>query len=652
MPVLSIRDVSKAYGARPLVDRGTFTLRRGEKAALLGPNGTGKSTLLKILAGLEPADTGTIDRRRDATILYLPQEPELAPDATPRSIVREGLAAWDAVRKEHDEVSRAIAGGDASPELLARQAALGEQIEHLGGWDRDHEVEQILSHLGVRGADLDRAVGTMSGGEKRRVALARILVARPDLAILDEPTNHLDADTIAWLEQYLRDLPGAVLLVTHDRYVLDSVATRVLDLENGKLTEYTKRNDHLGAYADFLEQRAEREAHAERVERNRQNFLRREIEWLRRGPKARTTKQKARIQRAEGAIAEVGPQARAEVQLGGLETGGGRLGGTILELEGLRIELGGRTLVQKLDLRLVRGDRLGVVGPNGAGKTSLLRVITGELVPAAGKVVRGTQTKLAVLDQARSTLRDDWTVFDNVAEREDAERTGAGTVTIGDRTMELRAYMELFSFDGHAGRRKVSALSGGERARVTLALALKSGANVLLLDEPTNDLDVTTLGALEELLESWPGCVVVVSHDRAFLDHVATAIVAFEGDGKVTTYAGNWSDYREKLAELAASTPPPAPKEAPKPAAKSAPPPPTAAAKKKLTYGERIELDGILDVIAAAETKVSALEGKLADPALYTKDPEGAKRAQRELEAAQADVARLVQRWEDLEARR
>jgi ATP-binding cassette subfamily F protein uup len=651
MPVLSVRDVTKAFGARPLVEGGTFTLRRGEKAALLGPNGTGKSTLLKILAGLEPADSGTIDRRRDATILYLPQEPELAPDATPRALVREGLAAWDAVHKEHAAVSRAITEGATDPALLGRQATLAEQIEHLGGWDRDHEVEQVLSHLGIQGADLDRPVGTMSGGEKRRVALARILVARPDLAILDEPTNHLDADTIAWLEQYLRDLPGAVLLVTHDRYVLDSVATRVLDLEHGKLTEYTKRDDHVGAYADFVEQRAEREAHAERVEKNRQNFLRREIEWLRRGPKARTTKQKARIQRAETAIAEVGPQARGEVQLGGLETGGGRLGGTILELEGVKLQIGERVLVKNLDLRLVRGDRIGIVGPNGAGKTSLLRAITGELAPTAGRIVRGAQTRIAVLDQARSTLRDDWTVFDNIAEREDAERTGAGTVTIGDRTMEMRAYLELFLFDGHALRRKVAALSGGERARVTLALALKSGANVLLLDEPTNDLDVTTLGALEELLESWPGCVVVVSHDRSFLDHVATSILAFEGDGVVTSYAGNWSDYREKLVELAAaktSAPPPAPaKETAKPSPK-----PEESTKKKLTYGERLELDKIMDVIAEAESKVATLEAKLVDPTLYAKDPEGAKRLQRELELAQADVARLVQRWEELEARR
>ncbi|CAN5562602.1 energy-dependent translational throttle protein EttA [soil metagenome] len=666
MPVLSIRGVSKAYGARPLLTDATFTLRRGEKAALLGPNGTGKSTLLRILAGLEPADVGTIDRRRDATILYLPQEPELDQEKSPRAIVSEGLAQWDIVHREHDEVSRRIGAGEATAELLAAQAALGEQIEHLGGWQRDHEVDEILSHLGIAERDRDRAVKTMSGGERRRVALARILVARPDLAILDEPTNHLDADTIAWLEEYLRDFPGAVLLVTHDRYVLDTVATRILDLENGRLTEYTKRNDKLGAYADFLEQRAERDSHEERVEKNRQNLLRREIEWLRRGPKARSTKQKARIQRADAAIAVEAPRERGAVQLVGLETGGGRLGGTILELLGVKVDIGGRTLVNELDLRLVKGDRIGVVGPNGAGKTSLLRVITKEIEPVLGKVIRGMQTKIAVLDQSRTTLEEDWTVFDNVAERKDAERVGAGTVVIGERTMDLRNYLELFLFDGNAWRRKVSALSGGERARVTLALALKSGANVLLLDEPTNDLDIATLGALEELLETWPGCVVVVSHDRWFLDRVATAILAFEGDGKVTTYAGNWSDYREKRDEEAraraastrASSAPkaaakPAPNVVAKPAAKpSAPPPPPLPPKKKLSYSEKIELDGLLDVIGAAEEKVAYLETRLLDPTLYAKDPDGAKSLRGEIDDAKAAVVKLTARWEALESRR
>jgi ABC transport system ATP-binding/permease protein len=562
MPVLTARSITKAYGLRPLFKDATFTIRRGEKAALLGPNGTGKSTLLRVLAGLEPMDTGSIERRRDATILYLPQEPELDPLRSPREIAREGLAAWHAVKERYDAISARLEQGEYDDQLLADHASLGEDIERLGGWSRDHEVDEVLHHLGVR--DVERPVGTMSGGEKRRVALARILVAKPDMAIFDEPTNHLDADTITWLESYLaNDFPGSVLLVTHDRYLLDAVATRVLDLEDGRVVEYTKRNDSVGTFEDFLEQKAEQYAHAERVESNRLSFVKKEIEWLRRGPKARTTKQKARIQRAETAISAEGLRAREEVELVGLESGSSRLGGTILELLDVSLDLGGRRLIDGLTLRLVKGDRVGIVGPNGIGKTTLLRLVTGELEATSGQVVRGVQTKFAYFDQARTTLRDDWTVLDNVCEREHSDKVGAGTVSIGDKQMEMRAYLELFLFEGAALRRKVSALSGGERARVCLALALKTGANVLLLDEPTNDLDIATLGSLAELLEGWPGCVLVVSHDRYFLDRVVTSILAFGDAGKITRYAGNWDDYRQKKREqelqakkLRASTPP------------------------------------------------------------------------------------------------
>src|SRR3954468_18323030 len=397
MPVLTAHAVTKAYGLKPLFDQATFTIRRGEKVALLGPNGTGKSTLLRVLAGLEPLDTGSIDRRRDASILYLPQEPELDPTQSPREIAREGLKLWHAAKVRYDEISTRIGQGETTDALMAEQASLAEDVERLGGWSRDHEVDEILLHLGVR--DVERPVGTMSGGERRRVALARILVAKPDLAIFDEPTNHLDADTITWLEEYLvREFPGAVLLVTHDRYLLDNVATRVFDLEDGRIAEYTKRNDHVGAFEDYLEQKAERFAHAERVESNRQNFLRKEIEWLRRGPKARSTKQKARIQRAETAVSAEGLRVRGEVELGGLETGSSRLGRTILEILGVSLDLGGRRLIDDLTLRLVKGNRIGIIGPNGAGKTTLLRLVTGELAPTSGVIERGLNSRFAYFD--------------------------------------------------------------------------------------------------------------------------------------------------------------------------------------------------------------------------------------------------------------
>jgi ABC transport system ATP-binding/permease protein len=682
MPVLSARNIHKAYGSRKLLDGADLTVRTGERVGVLGVNGAGKSTFLRILAGVEPADEGVVDRRRDKEILYLPQEPELDPDLSPRAIVGEGLREWQTAVEHYEDVSKRIEGatGDAADELVHEQAKLAEAIERLGGWTRAHLVEEMLALLGV--TDIDRAVGTMSGGERRRVALARLLVAAPACAILDEPTNHLDADTIEWLEQYLVEtFKGAVLIVTHDRYVLDAIADRIVELDDGKLTEFS------GGYADYLDQKAILIEHAGRAESNRLNLLRREREWLSRGPKARTTKQKARIQRAEAVMAVEAPRDAARVGLEGLESGASRTGKTILDLIDVGLELGGKRLLADFTLRMVSGDRCGIVGPNGAGKTSLLRIARGDLPASDGEVKRGVQTKISYFDQARAELVDEWSVFDNVVGREGAERTGGGMVKIGERSIEMRSYLDQFLFDVPKQRQKVGALSGGERARVALAKALKEGANLLLLDEPTNDLDIMTLGALEELLVAWPGCVLVVSHDRYFLNRVATSILAFEGDGKVVRYPGGYDSYRSLRPDPArdakqarASTPPkagnasslPKPSKAstppPKPSKASTPPPPrkpgagtrtsekaarpAVATLTALNYAERNELDGILDVIDDAELRVSALEASLADPRLYTERTDEAKRIQDDHDGAAREVARLTARWEDLEARR
>ncbi|HEY4014086.1 MAG TPA: ABC-F family ATP-binding cassette domain-containing protein [Polyangiaceae bacterium] len=646
MPVLSARGLSKAYGPQTLLSDASITIVRGERVGLLGVNGTGKSTLLRILAGKEPADTGTIDRRRDATVIFLEQEPVLDPDKTPREIVEEGLADWKAATSRYAELTHLIAGSP-SEELVREQSLVGERIEQLGGWARSHIASDMLGKLGV--LDVDRPVGTMSGGERRRVALAHVLVARPTLAVLDEPTNHLDADTIDWLETYLKtEHTGAVLLVTHDRYVLDTVCDRILELDRGALQSYR------GGYSDFLEEKAERLAHEERVEQNRMNFVRRERVWLMRQPKARSTKQKARIDRAETAIALVPQRPPDAIDLVGLERGAADLGRSILDIEGLGVTLAGRELVSNFDIHLVVGDRIGVVGPNGAGKTSLLRVVTGELAPTKGRVVLGQRTKVALFDQGRAELEDDWSILDNVAEREGASRTGAGVVTFGKETMELRSYLELFLFDGAKQRQSVGSLSGGERARVALAKILKGGANLLLLDEPTNDLDVATLSSLEELLTTWPGCVIAVSHDRYFLDRVATSIVAFEGAGSLVRYPGGYTSYvSRRRAQVDVATARAAPRAAPRAAAAApsaapdAPPP-----AKPLTYGERIELDKMMDVIAAAEARVIELEGELSDPGRYATKRLDGKAMAEALAAAQTEVSRLVERWENLESRR
>ena len=647
MPIVSARNVSKAYGPVTLFSDVSLTVRTGERVGLIGNNGAGKSTLLRIVAGLETPDSGIVERRREATVRYLSQEPILDPTSTPRRLVERGLVEWHAATRRHGELTRALETSDSDSErhaLVDEQAALAEAIDRLGGWARDHVAIGMLEHLGVR--DVDREVGSMSGGERRRVALAELLVAEPSLAILDEPTNHLDTGTIEWLETYLaEEFRGAVLLVTHDRYVLDAIADRVIELEHGRLTEFS------GGYADYLEQKAELVAHAERVEQNRLNLLRRERAWLLRGAKARTTKQKARIQRAEALERQKPPPEVEGVVLAGLEAGAPRTGKSILDLTDVRFDVGERTLIGSLTLHLVAGDRIGVIGPNGAGKTSLLRLAAGELEPSSGTLVRGANTKIVYFDQARSALVDEWSVFDNVAEREGALRGGADVVRIGSRTLELRTYLEQFLFDAGKQRQKVGSLSGGERARVALAKALRTGANLLLLDEPTNDLDVSTLGSLEELLASWPGVALVVSHDRYFLDRVATSILAFEGDGVVTLYPGGYESYRhlrdEALLRRSATKQATEPRVVLSRAEVSTP-----SGPKPLTFSERKELDGILDQITELETRLSELESRLASPALYAGSPDDARQVREDHARVQRDLAIRTARWEELEARR
>jgi len=639
LSIVAAHGLQKGYGNHIVLRSADLVIEPGERVGVVGLNGAGKSTLGKLLAGVETPDLGNIARRRGARIEYLEQVPVFDGVLTAEQAVMQGLAAWNDAVSRHSAASTALGDPDADhTKLLEEQASAAEEVERLGGWDQLHHVHAVMSHLGI--TQHDAPVKQLSGGEQRRIALARLLVSRPDLAILDEPTNHLDAETVEWLEQHLIDeFPGAVLLITHDRYLLDNVAERTVEVADGEAFSYD------GGYERYLEQKAERQAHAARTEQNRQNFLRRELEWLRRMPKARTTKQQARITRANAAINA--PKLKQE-QTVALAMDVTRAGKTLLELRDATLEIGERTLIKNLSLFVIQGDRIGIVGPNGAGKTTLLRAILGQHPLASGSVTVGKNSKIAYFDQKRSGLDDSKSIWDNV--------TGdQSRIELGGEVIDPRSYLERFAFDSHKQRQPVGSLSGGERARVALARLLRQSANLVLFDEPTNDLDVATLGAVEGMLLDFGVTALIVTHDRYFLDRVATSILAFEEDGAVVHYPGNYDAFRRLRAEA---------REARKAAAKASPPvkasaaaePKTASArpnakKKVLSSSEEKELAALPDRIDDAEQQVSSLTGKLGDPSTYASGDDVAA-LNRDLQRARAEAERLTARWEELEVKR
>jgi ATP-binding cassette subfamily F protein uup len=627
MPIVTATQVTRSFGPRRVLDAVSLSLRRGERVGVVGANGSGKSTLGRILAGVDAADSGEVTRRRDAKILYLPQAPVLPAGQTALDVALSGLEEWCDARRHHGSLSQQLERSDLSSAELEKVAHAQQEaaaaLERLGGWNLLHRAEAILSHLDL--AETHRDVAQMSGGEQRRVALARVLIANPDLAILDEPTNHLDIATVAWLEEYLLDQhEGALLLITHDRYLLDRVVERTIELNRGAVFSYA------GGYEEYLAARAARRAHEERTERNRQNFLRGELEWLRRRPKARTGKSKSRIQRAEAAAGQLRPGTDAMVEIAAATA---RSGKTILELREVSVCWQGTRLVDALTLHLTQGERVGVVGPNGCGKTTLLRCLTGTVAPSAGEVVCGANTRIAYLDQTRSRLDLDATVFANVIGDLAVVRVGASELT-------PRSYLERFLFDDAAMRARVGTLSGGERARVALAALLAEPANLILFDEPTNDLDIPTLAALEAFLLEFGGTSIVVTHDRYFLDRVATSILAFTDAGRVERFHGSYSDYLERRQQRREKTPPVG-------RASSAP---AQAAARKLSYREKRERDALPDQIEAVEKRIAALAGQLADPVLYAERGSEVPGIVAALDTARAEVEQLMARWEELES--
>ena len=523
--VYHMHKLSKTYpGGKQVLKDISLSFLPGAKIGVVGLNGAGKSTLLKIMAGLVDDFVGEARAADGIKVGYLSQEPELDPTKDVLGNAMEGVAEKKAILDRYNEIA-----ANYSEETADEMTALQDQIDAQNLWDLDAQVEQALDALRSPPGDSD--VTKLSGGEKRRVALTRLLLSKPDILLLDEPTNHLDAESVAWLERYLKEYTGCVILVTHDRYFLDNITEWTLELDRGQGVPWK------GNYSSWLEQRAKREAVEKAQEEGKQKALSRELEWIRSSPKARQAKSKARITAYEKLADEAGREetGRSSIQI----ATGPRLGGIVIEAEGLSKGFGDRLLIDGLSFKLPPGGIVGVIGPNGAGKTTLFKMLTGLEKPDSGTIRLGETVKVAYVDQSRAHLDDKKTVWQEISGGLDQMLLG------GKKEMPSRAYCGWFNFKGSDQQKKVGLLSGGERNRVHLAKLLKEGGNLLLLDEPTNDLDTETLGALEAALEDFPGCAVVISHDRFFLDRLATHILAFEGDSHVEWFEGNFADYEE-----------------------------------------------------------------------------------------------------------
>lgn len=521
--------VSKFYDKKPVLKDIYLSFFYGAKIGVLGLNGSGKSSLLRIIAGTDKEFNGEVVFSKGYSVGYLEQEPKLDESKTVQQIVEEAVQSTVDLLKEFEEINAKFAeplDDDEMAKLIERQGEVQEKLDHADAWDLDSRLEMAMDAL--RCPPAETPIKNLSGGEKRRVALCRLLLQKPDILLLDEPTNHLDAETVGWLEQHLQKYEGTIIAVTHDRYFLDNVAGWILELDRGEGIPWK------GNYSSWLEQKSERLAQEQKTEDKRQKTLERELEWIRMSPKGRHAKSKARINDYEKMVATESEKRSEDLEI--FIPPGERLGDTVIEAHGVAKSYGDNLLFENLEFSLPKGGIVGVIGPNGAGKTTLFRMITEQEKPDSGDFKVGETVKLGYVDQSRDSLNPDKTIFEEIADNLDF-------VTLGKREMNARAYVSRFNFSGSDQQKRVGQLSGGERNRVHLAKMLKSGANVILLDEPTNDLDVNTMRALEEALENFAGCAVVISHDRWFLDRIATHILAFEGDSHVEYFDGNYSEY-------------------------------------------------------------------------------------------------------------
>ena len=615
---LAATDITVNFSDRTIIDGATMGFEEGDRVGLVGRNGSGKTTFLKILAGLHAPDGGEVVKRRGLVTSYLSQDFTLNPAKNVRENIREGA----------QHVLDLIAEFESLPHDSTRHDEVEQRINALDGWTLDQRIETAIAHLNC--PDADRAVDTLSGGEKRRVAMCRAIVAQPDFLILDEPTNHLDPESIEWVADFLENFHGAYLVVTHDRYFLDRVAKSIVELYNGKFFR------HNGNYTDYLLAKAERQESDATIEHKRQMFLKKELAWVRQGPRAQRSKQSNRFDRYyETAAQEVNaPEEDVELCIPPPPP----LGNRVVEVTNLGMELGGKRLFQNFSFTFENGQRIGIAGRNGLGKTTFLRTVIEQLKPTDGTVKVGQLTKFNYVDQNRLQLREDRTVLEEVSD-------GNEFVIFGEGKLSLRAYLRRFLFTDERISTQVKYLSGGERSRLLLARVLKNGGNFLILDEPTNDLDLPTLRVLEEALIAFPGVVCVVSHDRYFLNRVCTDVLAFEGDGKIAHSVGNYDYYLEKRSRA---------KQAPKevPVEKSAPvktaPPPSQ--KKKMSFKDVRELESMEGKIHGVEAEIARIENLFASPDFHRTHATETKDLTAKLAAEKENLAKLFARWEELEA--
>ena len=631
MPLLTFDRLELAYGHWPLLDGASLVIEAGERIGLIGRNGTGKSSLLKIIAGINPPDAGDLWRKPALKMAYVPQEPQFQPGHTVFDAVAEGVGEAQRLLADYHAAAHRVAEGDM--EAFEDLERLSHALEIHDAWRLNSRVEETLQRLGL---DADRAVETLSGGLKKRVALARALVTDPELLLLDEPTNHLDFSAIEWLESLLIDFKGALLFITHDRRFLDNVANRIIELDRGQLREYQ------GNFTAYQAKKAEQLEIEAVHNRKFDKFWKQEEVWIRKGVQARRCRDEGRVRRLEALRLTREARMGRTGQVGFQIDSGDRSGKIVAEMDKISYSYDDRVLIRDFSGTLLRGDKLGLLGPNGAGKTTLIRLILGDLKPQSGTIKQGTKLEVAYFDQFRNQLNDDATLIDTIS-------PGSDFVEIGGQKKHVISYLEDFLFPAERARAKVSALSGGERNRLLLARLFARPANLLVLDEPTNDLDIDTLELLEQLLQDYSGTVLIVSHDRTFLDNVVTQSIVFEGDGKLTEIVGGYADWRawKQRQQRAASDA----ERAAAPKASVTPAAAKPATRNKLSYKEARELEALPTQIQALEVEQAQIAASLADPALYQSDALGVASLQARSEAIDAELLDVLARWEALEAK-